>query len=102
MRYLHRTVVAALILASASLAGCATATGALWSEDRLVDAAAARFGVNPASIQITNCVPTGSGTWFTVHLPSGEKHRCFHDGNLMGAGVFSNGVRCGDQAGTAF
>ena len=79
------------------LSGCATATGMLYSEQRLADLTAPQFGLRPSEITISNREPTSNGTYYDVTLPGGRKVRCFHDGNLGGMGLMSNPPRCGDR-----
>lgn len=89
--------IAAFIAATTLLASCATATAMLYDEDRLASAAAARFGVDASQIAITNRVAVANGTYFDVSLRDGRTTRCFHDGNALGFGLMSNGVRCGAE-----
>lgn len=89
-------LITALAIASA-LTGCATATGALYSEDRLAEITARHLGVPETEIRITDRDPTATGTYYNVELPGGERTRCFHDGNIFGIGAFSNPPRCGNQ-----
>ena len=80
-----------------SVQGCATATGALYGEDRLAEITAPQFGLRPDEIAIRNRQATSTGSYYDVVLPSGEAVRCFHDGNVMGLGLMSNPPRCGNQ-----
>ncbi|HEY0979290.1 MAG TPA: hypothetical protein VGE23_00385 [Candidatus Paceibacterota bacterium] len=101
MRTLKCVAFAAIALAGASaLSACASATGVLYSEDRLAQITARHLGVDPSSIRIYDREPTGMGTYYNVALPNGQTTRCFHDGNLLGYGVFSNPPRCGSQINT--
>ena len=82
---------------SGALTGCASATGMIYGDDRLAQLTAPQFGLTPNEITISNRQATPGGSYYDVTLPSGERMRCFHDGNLMGYGVFSNPPRCGTQ-----
>ncbi|MBO9501197.1 hypothetical protein [Brevundimonas sp. A19_0] len=85
------------LAASFAASGCATATGMLYSEDRLAQMAAAHFGVDASQIEISRRDPQAGGTYFTVTLPDGKTERCFSDGNAMGFGLTHNALRCGQQ-----
>ena len=97
MRKRNYTALAGIALAGILMTGCATATAALWSEDRLTGAVEARYGYDRGSVRISNVNRATQGTYFDATLPDGSTVRCFHDGNALGAGLFSNGVRCGDD-----
>lgn len=88
--------LAALVGAMSTLAGCATATGMMYSDDRLAQLTAPQFSLRAHEITISNREPTATGTYYDAALPSGGKVRCFHDGNIMGLGL-SNPPRCGSQ-----
>jgi hypothetical protein len=79
-----------------ALTGCASATGMLYGDDRLAQLTAPQFGLTPNQITISNRQAMSNGSYYDVTLPSGERVRCFHDGNAMGLGM-SNPPRCGSQ-----
>lgn len=93
-----RKVIVGGVVASAvcALMGCATATGMMYGDSRLAELTAPQFGVTPQQITISNRQATPTGSYYDVTLPSGERTRCFHDGNIMGLGL-SNPPRCGSQ-----
>lgn len=85
-----------LAVALSALTGCASATGMLYGDERLAQLTAPQFGLTPNQITISNRQAMSNGSYYDVTLPSGEKVRCFHDGNVMGLGL-SNPPRCGSQ-----
>lgn len=83
-------------MAIGALTACATATGMMYGDDRLAQLTAPQFGLAPNQITISNRQAMSTGTYYDATLPTGEKVRCFHDGNIMGLGM-SNPPRCGNQ-----
>lgn len=94
---MQKVIVGGLLAAVAGgLMGCATATGMMYSDSRLAELTAPQFGVAPHEITVSNRQATSTGSYYDVTLPSGERTRCFQDGNIMGLGL-SNPPRCGSQ-----
>lgn len=95
--------IGAALLAAGAIAGsgCASATGMMYSDQRLAELTAPQFGVAPGQLTISNRQSTATGSYYDVRLPSGQTTRCFHDGNALGLGL-SNPPRCGARLNQPF